>query len=599
MLTPTDEIKSKIDIVDLVQEYVKLQQVGTNWKARCPFHTEKTPSFLVSRDKQIWHCFGCAEGGDIFTFIQKIEGVEFPEALRLLAQKAGVILQKQDPAVISQRTRLLDINSLVAKYYHKVLLDSPVAASARQYLAKRQVDQLTIDQWQLGFAPDSWDDTAKFLQKRGFIEPEIFLAGLTVKKERGAGFYDRFRNRLMFPISDHHSQVVGFSARTLEPEAKEAKYINTPQTMIFNKGQLLFGLDKAKQEIKKQQLVVLVEGNMDVITSHQFGVTNVVASCGTALTGDQVKLLKRYSENVALSFDPDQAGQLASERGIDVALQGGLNVRVIQLPNGLDPDNFIKDNSVDLWQRKIKTAQPIMEYYFSRIVNGADLTSPEVKKGIVKKILPIIAKLVDKVEQTHWLQQLAEAVKVSENILRETLVKLASRVPSVVKKELAIEKKGLSRFQKQSEQLLAIILKYPDNLAYVVENLVPEALVGAKPRQFYTELIVWYNKTTLSSSQDRDFYIQSLQQSISQELAEYLNQLTLLIDSESVEELSLEKAKEEVMTIIKNLKREYTLNQLRLIEGQIKESETAGDQESIKRLLEKFSELTDQLYHLS
>ncbi|MEK7139605.1 MAG: DNA primase, partial [Patescibacteria group bacterium] len=338
MSAPTEEIKAKIDVVDLVGEYVKLTPGGANWKGRCPFHAEKTPSFMVSRDKQIWHCFGCSEGGDIFTFIQKIEGLDFPDALRLLANRAGVAIKQEDPSIASQRTRLLNLNNLAAQYFHRVLRDSQLARGAREYLVKRGVDDLTVDNWQLGYAPDSWDTTSKFLASKGYSEHEIFLAGLSIRREKASGFYDRFRNRLVFPIRDVHGHVIAFSCRALDPESTEAKYINTSQTPLFNKGQVLFGLDQAKTASRESKYVVVVEGNLDVITSHQFGVTPVVATCGTALTEEHVNLIKRYAPTVILSFDQDAAGQKAAERGVAIALRGGLAVKLLTMPSGEDPD---------------------------------------------------------------------------------------------------------------------------------------------------------------------------------------------------------------------------------------------------------------------
>ncbi|MBI5621744.1 DNA primase [Candidatus Falkowbacteria bacterium] len=597
MFSPTEEIKSKLDIVELLQEYIKLQQAGQNWKARCPFHNEKTPSFMVSRDKQIWHCFGCGEGGDVFTFVQKIEGVDFPEALKLLAHKAGVVLERQDPAVTSQRNTLVDINELAAKYYHKVLLESSAATAARDYLAARGADQLTIDSWQLGYAPDSWEETLNFLKKKGFSEQDIFLAGLAVKKERGVGFYDRFRNRLMFPIHNHHGQVVGFSARSLDADAKEAKYINTPQTAVFNKGHLLFGLEKAKQEIRKNKVAVLVEGNMDVITSHQAGVGNVVASCGTALTIDQVKILKRSSDTMALSFDPDAAGQNAAERGIDVALQQGMNVRVITLPVGQDPDDFIKRHSAEEWRARISAAVPVLQYYFDKSFTGADLTDPQVKKAIAAKLLTVIVKVADAVEQTHWLQQLADKLSVPENILRETVTKLTSirKSESGVTLTTPSLHASMSRAEKESERFLAILLHRPEFLQYAAEHLLPEMLVGQRPVVLYTDLIIYYNKATDETKADLNGLIKAFFKNLDKEFIDYGNQLSLMIAEES-DSLSSDQVKNEVIHIIRDLKHHYLKSQLKQLGEQIKVQEDAGNSAEVKRLSEKFSALTEQLY---
>ena len=272
MLNPSDEIKSKLDIVDVIREYIQLKAAGLNFRANCPFHREKTPSFMVSPEKQIWHCFGCGKGGDVISFVMEIEGLSFIEALRMLAKKAGVVLKKSDPVLASKRNTLLDILELSAKYYHKVLTDSQAAETARQYLRDRALTDDTIEKWQIGYSPDTWDSLTNFLKSRGFGENEIFLSGLSVKKEKAPGFYDRFRGRIMFPINDINGNVVGFTARVRkekEEEEKMGKYINTPATMIYDKSKILFGLDKAKMSIKAEDAVILVEGQMDAITAEQ------------------------------------------------------------------------------------------------------------------------------------------------------------------------------------------------------------------------------------------------------------------------------------------------------------------------------------------
>ena len=322
-MNQAEEIKSKLDIVEVIREYVQLKPVGVNFTARCPFHRERTPSFVVSPERQIWRCFGCGKGGDVFSFVMEIEGLNFIEALRQLAPKAGVQLRSYNPQETSRRNRLLDAADLAAKYYHKVLLETPEAAGARQYLQQRGLKPETIAEWQIGYSRESWDDLFNFLKAKGFSEQEIFLAGLSVKKEQGVGYYNRFRGRIMFPINDAAGNPVGFSARVSpEREATErmGKYINSPQTQIYDKSKILFGLDKAKNFIREAETAMVVEGQMDALSSHQAGFKNAVASSGTALSGDQIKLLKRYADNVLFAFDVDTAGQIAAERGIEQAL---------------------------------------------------------------------------------------------------------------------------------------------------------------------------------------------------------------------------------------------------------------------------------------
>ena len=305
-MQPSEEIKSKLDIVEVIRDYIKLQQAGANWRAQCPFHREKTPSFMVSQERQIWHCFGCGKGGDVFSFVQDIEGLSFVEALRLLAPKAGVTLKRQDPKLVSQRNRLLDIIDLSRRYFHKLLMESPSAKMAREYLAGRGLKTEDLEEWQIGYSPDSWDTILNFLKSRGYKENEIFLAGMVIKGQNRPGFYDRFRGRIMFPINDVNGNTVAFTARVSpekEKEEKMGKYINSPQTQVYDKSNILFGLDKARMEIKKADKVILVEGQMDAITAYVNDFKCVVASSGTALTEEQVKILKRYTNNLIISYD--------------------------------------------------------------------------------------------------------------------------------------------------------------------------------------------------------------------------------------------------------------------------------------------------------
>jgi len=312
-MKPSDQIKEKLNIVDVIREYVPgLKQVGANHKALCPFHKEKTPSFIVSPDKQVWHCFGCDRGGDIFKFIMEIEGIEFKDALRILAKKAGIELKPWDRSLSTKRSRLLKILDLASIFFQKTL-ESDQGKIAQGYLAKRKVNSSVAEEFKLGYAPDAWDKLLSFLKARGYKEQEIFEAGLTVKK--GQRSYDRFRNRLMFPILDVHGNVVGFTGRILGKEIEgQGKYVNTPQTLVYDKSRVLYGLSKAKEAIRKQDLCILVEGQVDVIASHQTGVKNVVAVSGSALTLPQINLIKRFTQNIALAFDVDIAGSSATKR---------------------------------------------------------------------------------------------------------------------------------------------------------------------------------------------------------------------------------------------------------------------------------------------
>ncbi len=592
----TDEIKSKVDIVDIISEYVQLKQAGANWKAPCPFHNEKTPSFMVSRDKQIFHCFGCGEGGDIFTFVQKIENVDFPEALNMLAQKAGVKLTKVDPATVSQKTKLMDICRLSAEFFHKALLNSKEGQLARNYITKRQLKPEIVEEFKIGYAPDSWDLLLNLLRKKGYKDNDILLAGMVVKNDRGQ-LYDRFRQRLMFPIFDHNSNIVGFTGRILdESKANQGgKYVNTPQTLIYNKSLLAYGLDKAKSEIKKQDLVVVVEGNMDVVASHQAGVKNVIASSGTALTLEQLKILQRYTNNIALSFDADLAGQVAAERGIDTALSLGMNIKVITLPKEIkgkvikDPDDCLKEG-VEYWQQSISQAKTIMQFYFDKVFVQFDNNNPQAKKEIAAKLLKQLAKLTDKVEQNHWLGNLAERLDVPLTILRETFNNYLDKA-TVPQQQIKIEPSiRKNREELLADQLLALALKYPENLPYIIDHTEKEIITEPKMARVYTELVLYYNKSN-------KFVYSEFEKILSEQDKELSNlpaTLMLLADKDFFD-FTEDKIKSEIMNIVKELKKSLLSHKLKQVQKLLSEAEKNKDQKQLEELARDFSALSEQL----
>ena len=410
-MTDTQTIKDRLDIVQLISEYVQLKKSGLNYKACCPFHQEKTPSFMVHPDRQFYHCFGCGKSGDIFTFIQEMEGLDFPEALKLLADRAGIKLDNFRSQIdSSQKNRLLEISQKAAYFFHKFLTDMPAADKARQYLQERQVNQQSVQDWQIGYVPDQWELLTKYLLNKGCGIEDIVSAGLAIKKDKadpasGRGYYDRFRGRIMFPIWDIHDRVVGFTGRVLvETEKSGGKYVNTPQTLIYDKSRVIYGLNKARLEIKKNDLAVLVEGQMDVIACHRAGMKNVVAASGTALTVEQIKMLKRYSDNVAMAFDADEAGVKAAKRGIDIALQQGMNVKIIEIPSGQgkDADECLKKNP-QIWFESVAKAKAVMDWYYGLYLGGLDLNDPKAKQQAGENFLAQIAHLPFAIAREHWL----------------------------------------------------------------------------------------------------------------------------------------------------------------------------------------------------
>jgi DNA primase len=424
-------VKHNLDIVDLIGEYVQLKPAGNNHKGLCPFHNEKSPSFMVSRDRQSWRCFGCNKGGDIFTFVQEIEGLEFVEALKLLAGKAGITLTNTfsgDNKAGEKKVRLKAIMEAAVHFYHQFLLKMDASADARAYLTKRGLESHTIDVWKIGFVPDQWDLLTKYLLKKGFAIDDLVDAGLTIKRDgadraSGKGYYDRFRGRIMFPIWDVQGNSVGFTGRVLvETETSGGKYVNTPQTDIYDKSNILFGLDKAKSAMRTKDQVVIVEGQMDVITVWQSGMEQVVASSGTALTEQQIKLMSRYTKNIAMAFDTDAAGLAAAKRGIALALEAGMRVRVIQIPGNVakDPDECIK-KAPDVWRQSVREATDVLTWYISLALHTHKIETPAGKQAIADEVLPEIARIPYAVERDHWLGVLAAQTGIDRSVLKEDL----------------------------------------------------------------------------------------------------------------------------------------------------------------------------------
>jgi len=606
MNQPSDEIKERLDIVDVIRDYIPLKAAGMNFSARCPFHNEKSASFMVSPDKQIWHCFGCGKGGDLLSFVMEIEGLTFVETLRLLAPKAGVTLQAVNPEASSKRNKALDILELSAKYYNHILLNEKIGESARKYLFDRGLSEETIKEWQLGYSLDSWDNLFSFLKKRGFKEEEIFEAGMTTKKQNGHGYFDRFRGRIMFPISDVNANVVAFTSRVSpEKEATEkmGKYINSPQTVVYDKSRILFGLDKAKKEIREKDFVIVVEGQMDVITAHQNGFKNVIASSGTALTQEQLNLIKRYTKNIALAFDMDKAGQMAAERAIKEAQIAEMNIKVVEVPNGKDPDECIKSDPGG-WEKAVSEARHMMAYYIDKTFlkyNISDIT--ERVKGI-RVVSKLLVNILNNIERDYWIKELSERTDTKESDIKNELNKILSSVNEVrITNSDSFEapKKEESREEKLIKMLLILSIKFPDNIDHVLNNIETDHIENIEHKTLYKNLALYYNKLTNLSedtSSESTFsysnFREYLEKEAEQNQPKILDELVILGDRDFYE-YDTEKAKEELMEIIRNIKQSYLSQRKREIEKLIQDLEkNNGSEEEIKALMDEFKILSDE-----
>ena len=589
MPNDVDTIKSRLDVVDVIGEYVSLKQSGQNWKGLCPFHGEKTPSFMVHREKQIWHCFGCGLGGDIFEFIEKFENVDFPEALEILARKAGVELSREvQPGASNKRTRLFQLLSEAVNFYQEQLKSDP-GSSARQYLASRGVTAESISSFALGYAPAEWDKLANYLRNKGFSLEELIAAGVALKSERGPGIYDRFRDRLLFPIFDVQDRPVGFGGRTLDPGAREAKYINSSQGPVYNKSTILYNLNLAKEHIRSAGYALLVEGYMDVVGCVQAGIKNVVATSGTALTQEQVKLLKRYCNEIRLCFDADLAGQSASERGIDLALAAELEVKIVALSQGKDPDEAARMNLVK-FKQEIEQALPIGEYAFKSVFKKVDVKTREGKKQAAKLLLAAIAKLPDPVERDFYIKRLSRDLDVEEKSLRESLPnpRMSNQISAPVATPQASRP---SREQMLSERLIALLIKFGKEFWPQTTGLEP-AMLTEPEAELYRQAHLQYTE-----SQRVDF--EELKRELNYEPTynRLIDILGLQAEHEFAEFTAAEATKE-FNQVSRELKLNYLKRQLKLLSDAISQAERAQQPGELEELSLRYREVADQLAQL-
>lgn len=534
-MTDLEEIKQKIDIVTFISESVSLKKTGANFKGLCPFHPEKTPSFIVSPERQIWHCFGgCQEGGDIFKFLMKTENLEFPEALKTLAKRAGVNLTSYQPTKTTElRERIFAVNHLAAEYYHYLLASHPLGEKAREYLKERQITNNSITLFSLGYAPNSWDSLSKYLTKKGFTTADLDTAGLVSKSGIGR-FFDRFRGRIIFTLADHRGNICGFAGRLLEEEvyperSRGAKYINTAETIVYTKGKVLYGLDITKEEIKKAGFAVIVEGEIDAIQSYQAGVRNVVAIKGSALTAGHINLLKRYTENICLSLDADFAGDAAAHRGIQIADEAGLNIKVVTFKEAKDPDELIKKapGGAGLWREAVDKAGPFYDYILATAGQKHDSESPDGAKKIMAEVAPFLAPIDNLVVKNHYLKKLSLLLDVPLETVADQLTKewrkaQIPRVPNtnpITNDQSPITPK--SRPQLLEEYLLSRLLQSPcpsDYLLLIANRLTPADFTQPAPGQIYEKLISW---------PDKQFNISQFAKTVPAELLETVDRLYL------------------------------------------------------------------------
>lgn len=565
-MTPIEEIKARLNVVDVIKDYIKLKKAGKNYKAVCPFHSEKTPSFFVSPSRQIWHCFGCGEGGSIFDFIMKIEGVEFRDSLKILAKKAGIELKPVKPELKTKREKLYNICELAASFFEKQLGRGTEGKKAKEYLLNRKINEESIKKKRLGWAPDSWQGLSDFLISKGFTKEDIREAGLALQSGKGK-HYDRFRGRVMFPIFNSQSQVIGFGGRILKKEEKTAKYLNISNTLIYDKSKVLYGLEEAKVGIRKKDFVILAEGYVDVILGHQMGFTNFVSTSGTALTPTQLNILKRYTDNLYLAFDMDFAGEQATKRAIDLAQTQKFELKIVQLPGGHDPADIISKKGPKKFKEMVEKALSIFDFYFEDAFSRFDKNEPAGRKKISNYLLPIIKRIENRIEQYSWVQKLANRLGVKEEVVEKELenVKMKDGLNDEEDKE---EKKEIKKTRQEAleERLLVLLLKEPSQKS-LIDDQVEDLLL---PR----------TKKVLENLNKKE---------ISEEVHDFYSYLALKAD---LEEMKKEDLVSDIKFCLNEIKDIYFKEKLQEVSTQLKKAEANKDKEEVKRLLKKCRQLT-------
>ena len=583
-------VRSKTDIVELISSYVPLKKAGRNFKANCPFHSEKTASFVVSPELQIFKCFGCGEAGNAFSFLQKYEGMTFGESLRFLAEKYGIKLQSYRPSREEEdKDKLLSINHLALEYYHYLLTKHNIGKRALAYLWQRGINNEAIANFKLGYAPNSWVDLQNYLvKKKAYKAQDLEKTGLVIKG--GSGFYDRFRGRIVFPLHDQRGNVAGFSGRTLRADEKQAKYINTPETVLYHKSRLLYGLYQNRQAIKKAKRVVVVEGELDMISSWQSGVKNVVAIKGSAFTQDQVVLLKRFTDAIALALDADLAGDQATRRGIEIADKAGLIVSVIDLSkakNLKDPDD-IAQKDPRLWRQMSKKGMVIYDFYLQSSLKRHGGEGPLAKKRATDELLPVFSRIDNEVIKAHYFKKLSESIDIPEEALFRQAEKLTKEKDVFVPAEKQ-SLKTISQPELLADTLLALILQ-SDKLCQYINKETVSFVPPGKYRQIYK--LIW-QKCQVKKS----FNIKSLNSDLPEELQPTVSSAFLQnLHDLTKDDIKYQREIEKIIILLKIQKIEEKRNKVRK-EMNLLEN-TDAQEEKINKLQMEFSRLSAEIMAL-
>jgi len=583
-----DDLKRQADIVRVIQDYVSLKKKGANWMACCPFHKEKTPSFSVSPAKEIYYCFGCHKGGSVFNFVMEIERVTFPEAIKIVAEKSGVPLPKlvDDSRFETRRQEaddVIQLNKWALEWWEQQLEQSGEARVARDYLAQRDITDETQKAFRLGYAPDSWEALSSYLKRQGATPTQIDRSGLVVRKEEG-GSYDRFRGRLIFPVLDIQGRPIAFGARTLRGE--DAKYINSPETAAYIKGRNLFGLNLTRDEIRRQGYVILVEGFLDLIVPFQFGVRNIAASLGTALTPEQVKLLARFARKVVVNYDGDSAGVQAAKRAVETLLAEDLEVKVLVLPDNADPDEFIRKQGVSEYQRRRGEAQPHIQFVIDQAVRDRNLHRPADKAAAVEEVLPFVRAVRSRIQKREYFDIAMDALRMQPEQRREIWQRVRSASAAVASVQGAVVRTAAAKPTIAEERLLQLLLADTDLRRSILPSLEAADYEGLATASIFSGLME-LEKEGLAI----DFDSLSAKVEGDPVASEIVPRLLISDGPEGVEAEQLPATASSCLNALRLMKVDRRINEL---SAELATAERAGDSEKSGRLAVEHLELTRQ-----
>ncbi len=577
-----DRVKQQADIVRVVGEYVHLKKSGQNFTGLCPFHSEKTASFAVHPVKQIYHCFGCGVGGDVFKFVMEVEKLSFPEAVRAVAEKCGIPIPRprartqEEKRETQQRTALVEMHGEAATFFARQLEATSEGKAARAYLEDRGLDSEAIARFGLGYAPSGGDALYRHLKQK-YPDKLLELSGLVVRDSSGR-LYDRFRRRIVFPIANDSGKVVAFGGRALGDDLP--KYLNSPETPIYSKSSVLYHLDRAKEALRQRDFAVLVEGYMDTITVARAGVANVVASCGTSLTETQTKLLGRFTRRVVVNYDPDTAGQAATERSLAILLEQGCDVRVLALPGGADPDKFIREQGAEAYRKLLEQAPAYVDYLIAR-ARQMDLSTGEGKLRAVNFLMPYVQRIPNRLLRSEWATRIAQQLRVDEPVLRESLRRAASERRSEVKAKPEL----MSRASKPAERRLVQMLVEAEGFR---DRLAEELRSAEMHKGLETEKILAALLEACRPGERPD----------SAALANTLDEKDRRLLFEIVFEPAAEPTWEEAESCLRVLKRRQAEEELAAVQKQIEERPAAPGDGELRRLLGRKQELRRRLAEL-